>query len=72
MLTLSTIVRVCIWILGFTNWRLLKHSWAPMSFALKIVANLMCSCLCLLMQLLSYMLRMEKHSTFDFVIINYM
>ena len=36
--------------LGFyvcTNWRLLKSSWAPLSFALWIKAKLLCFCLCL-------------------------
>ena len=32
-------VRVCIWVLGFTNYRLLEHSWTPLSFALWIVAK---------------------------------
>ena len=32
----------------FTNWRLLEHSWAPLGFALHIVAKLLCFCLCFL------------------------
>ena len=39
---------------------LLECSWAPLSYALWIMAKLLCSCLLCLMQLLSYMLWMKK------------
>jgi len=32
----------------FTTWRLTKHSWAPLCFALWIAAKLLCSFLCML------------------------
>ena len=32
----------------FTTWRLTKRSWAPLCFALWIVAKLLCSFLCML------------------------
>ena len=32
----------------FYNWRPMNHLWAPLSFALWIVAKLLCSCICLL------------------------
>ena len=41
------LVRVLIWILAFTNETLLELSCASFSFALQIMANLLCSCLCL-------------------------
>ena len=31
-----------------TNWRLLEREWAPLSFSRRIVAKLLCSCLCLM------------------------
>ena len=47
MTTLFVLVGVCIWGLGFMNWRLLERSTTPLSFVLWIVAKLSCSCLCL-------------------------
>ena len=46
MTTLSTLVRVCIWDLGITKTRILERP-GSLSFALWIVANLLCYCLCL-------------------------
>ena len=45
-LPLSILVRVCIWVLGQArgSW---SAQWAPMSFALHVVAKLLCYCLCL-------------------------
>jgi hypothetical protein len=48
MTTLPILVRVCIWVVGFTSWRLLECSLAPLSFPLWIVVKLLCSCLYLL------------------------
>ena len=47
MIALSIIVRICIWVQDFRNWRILKCLWAPLSCDLWIVAKLLCSCLCL-------------------------
>ena len=62
MTTFSIYFRVCIWLLGFTNWRLLEHAWAPLSFALQIMAKLLCYCLVCLIQLMCYMLSMKRCS----------
>ena len=48
MTTLCILVMVCTRVLGFTNWRLLEHSWGHLSFTLWIVAKLLYFYLCLL------------------------
>ena len=48
MTTLFILVRVCR--LGskcFIGWRCLECSWAPLSFALHVLAKSLCFCLCL-------------------------
>ena len=47
MTTLSTLVRGCIWVMGFSIQGLSEHSRALLSVALWVVAKLLCSCLCL-------------------------
>ena len=39
MTTMFVLVRICIWVLGFYKLRLLERSWAPLSFALRVVGE---------------------------------
>ena len=45
---------------GVYNWRLLEFSWDPLSFALQIVAKLICVCLCLLDAIVELHAMVEK------------
>ena len=62
MITMSILDRVCIKVLGIYKLEALGElmHWAPLKFAFRIMAKILCSCLVSLMQSLSYMLWMTK------------
>ena len=61
MTTLFILVRVYIWDLGFTNWRFLERSSAPLSFSLWIVVKLLCCYLCLFDAIVELHVMYEKN-----------
>jgi hypothetical protein len=48
---------------GFTKCMLLERSWAPLDFSLKIVAKLLCSCLCLFDAIFELHAMLEKKNS---------